>query len=75
MPQTIRIRREGMTVELLLHQTYGVDGRALLEETLAKNPGISGVGSFLPLGTVLTIPDKPAAAAAVFKPVVSLFGN
>lgn len=75
MPQTFRIEREGMTVELLLHQAYGIDGRSLLEETLAKNPGLSGLGSFLPLGTVLTIPDKPSAEAFVFKPVVSLFGN
>lgn len=75
MPQTFQIRRQGMTVELLLHQAYGVEGRSLLEETLAKNPGLSGLGSFLPLGTVLTIPDKPAANATVFRPVVSLFGN
>ena len=75
MPQTFEIRREGMTVELLLHQAYGVEGRSLLEETLAKNPGLSALGSFLPLGTVLTIPDRPAADAFVFKPVVSLFGN
>ena len=75
MPQTFQIRREGMTVELLLHQAYGVEGRSLLEETLAKNPGLSSLGAILPLGTVLTIPDKPAAKATVFKPVVSLFGN
>ncbi len=75
MPQTFEIKRTGMTVELLLHQAYGVEGRALLEETLAKNPGVSGLGSFLPLGTVLTIPDKPARDAFVFKPVVSIFGN
>jgi phage tail protein X len=75
MPQTFQIRRENMTVELLLHQAYGVEGRSLLEETLAKNPGLPGLGSFLPLGTVLTIPDKPAATATAFRPVISLFGN
>jgi phage tail protein X len=75
MPQTFKIAREGMTVELLLHQAYGVEGRSLLEETLARNPELSRLGTYLPLGTVLTIPDKPAPNAAVFKPVVSLFGN
>lgn len=75
MPQTFQIRREGMTVELLLHQAYGVEGRSLIEETLAKNPGVSSLGSYLPLGTVITIPDKPAADAFVYRPVVSLFGN
>ena len=74
MPQTFTIRREGMTVELLLHQAYGVEGRALLEETLANNPGVSALGPFLPLGTLLTIPDKPARDAFVYRPVVSLFG-
>ena len=75
MPQTFKIRREGMTVELLLHQAYGVEGRSLLEETLAKNPGVSALGPFLPLGTILTIPDKPARDAFVYRPVVSLFGD
>ncbi len=75
MPETYRIGREGMTVELLLHQVYGVEGRALLAETLAKNPGLASAGPFLPLGTVLTIPDRPAADAFVYRPVVSLFGD
>ncbi|MCO5734140.1 tail protein X [Rhizobium sp. SSA_523] len=75
MPKTYRVKREGMTVELLLHQAYGVEGRSLLEETLAKNPGLSDLGPVLPLGTVLTIPDKPAPDALVYRPVVSLFGN
>lgn len=75
MPQTFEIEREGMTVELLLHQAYGIEGRTLLEETLAKNPGLSAQGAFLPLGTILTIPDKPNADAFIFRPVVSIFGN
>ena len=75
MPQTFTIRREGMTVELLLHQAYGVDGRSLLEETLAKNPGVPALGPYRPLGTNLTIPDKPARDAFVYRPVVSLFGD
>ncbi|MBO9125445.1 MULTISPECIES: tail protein X [unclassified Rhizobium] len=75
MPQTFKMRREGMTVDLLLHQAYGVEGRSLIPETLAKNPGLSELGTFLPLGTVLTIPDKPAADAFVYKPVMSIFGN
>ena len=60
MPQTFEIRREGMTVELLLHQAYGVAGRALVEETLDKNPGLSALGSHLPTlrtcGTAAWIP-------------------
>lgn len=75
MPQTFRIKREGMTVELLLHQAYGVEGRALIEETLRKNPGLSDLGAYLPLGTVLTIPDKPAPDRFTYRPVVSIFGG
>lgn len=75
MPQTFEIKRTGMTVDLLLYQAYGVDGLSLLGETLAKNPGLSGKGAFLPLGTILTIPDKPAAQAFIYRPAVSIFGN
>ncbi|SMD18058.1 tail protein X [Rhizobium sp. RU36D] len=75
MPQTFQIRRENMTVELLLHQAYGVEGRSLLEETLAKNPGLGRLGPYLPLGTVLTIPDRPTPNRFVYRPVVSIFGG
>lgn len=75
MPQTFQIRREGMTVELLLHQAYGVAGRALLEETLEKNPGLSSLGPILPLGTILTISDRPQPGTTANRPVVSLFGD
>lgn len=75
MPQTFQIRREGMTVELLLHQAYGVEGRNLLEQTLVLNQGLSSLGPFLPLGTTITIPDKPARDAFVYRPVVDIFGS
>lgn len=75
MPQSFQIRREGMTVELLLHQAYGVEGRALLEQTLAINPGVSALGPFLPLGSAVIIPDKPAKDAFSYRPVVDLFGS
>lgn len=75
MPQSFQIRREGMTVELLLHQAYGVEGRALLERTLEMNPGVSALGPFLPLGSAVIIPDKPARDAFSYRPVVDLFGS
>ncbi|MBP1852107.1 tail protein X [Rhizobium halophytocola] len=74
MSETFTIRREGMTVELLLHQLYGVEGRSLLAQTLLDNPGLSELGAYLPLGTVIAVPDKPVKNAFAERRVVSLFG-
>lgn len=75
MPRTIEIRRDGLTLELLLHQAHGLEGRALLAEALAMNPGIAAAGPVLRLGTRVIIPDRPEPNAFSPRPVVSLFGG
>jgi len=72
--QNITIKRERMTVDLLLFQAYGAAGQGLVAATLEANPGIAEVGPILPLGTIIAIPDKPAADPFTARPVVSLFG-
>lgn len=71
--ETITVKAEGTTLDLLLWRRYGVRGQGLLEETYALNPGLAARGPELPLGTVVTLPALPVAAATA-APVVTLFG-
>lgn len=72
MPETITVRGEGITLDLLLWRRYGVRGRALVETALKANPGVADLGAILPLGTVVTLPDLPTTSKATRK-VVTLF--
>lgn len=74
MAETITIRGEGISLDLLLWRRYGVRGQGLVEETLVLNPGLAALGPILPLGTVVTVPDLPPSASAPAVKVVSLFG-
>lgn len=73
MSQVITVKSTGLTVDLILFRAYGVAGRSLIEQTLADNPGLADLGPMLPVGTAITIPDRPQAKATVRKRV-SLFG-
>ena len=73
MPETITIRGEGLTLDLLLWRKYGVRGRALIETALDTNPGLSELGPVLPLGTVVTLPDLPTATPVDSALATSLF--
>lgn len=72
MSQTITAKRERLMVDLLLFQAHGPDGQKLVEQTLEANIGVAALGPVLPLGTVVTLPDRSAPAAT--RRVVSIFG-
>jgi phage tail protein X len=74
MPTTVDIRREGLTIDLLLYRAYGLDGQVLVEQALEMNPGVASLGAVLPLGTSVILPDKPQRVFAA-RAVVSLFGD
>lgn len=73
MAETITIRGEGITLDLLLWRRYGVRGQTLVEATLDLNPGLAALGPVLPLGTSVTIPDLPPATQPMRR-YVSMFG-
>lgn len=73
MPETITVRGENITIDLLLWRKYGVRGRSLLERTYELNQDLALLGPVLPLGTVVTLPDL-AAETGEARQVVSLFG-
>ncbi|SFV32558.1 P2-like prophage tail protein X [Devosia crocina] len=74
MTQSFTIKREGVTLDLLLYQVHGVEGPAMLEVALGLNPGLADMGPFIPLGTTVIVPDKPARDVFRVRPTVSLFG-
>ena len=70
----VKVLRSRTTVDLLLWRRYGVPGLALVEATLAANPGLAGLGAELPIGTELDLPDLPVQSTAVERRVIDLFG-
>lgn len=72
--ETIIVRGEGITLDLLLWRRHGVRGQALVEEALDLNPGLAALGAVLPLGTAVMLPDLPPLPATPPVRVVSLFG-
>lgn len=74
MAETITIRGDGITVDLLLWRRYGVRGKSLVEQTLDTNPGLAALGPYLPHGTIVNLPDLPPVAARPARKAVSLFG-
>lgn len=71
MSETITVRGEGVTVDLLLWRRDGRAGASLVEQTYADNPALAALGPVLPVGTVLKLPTR--APARTVQPV-SLFG-
>ncbi len=51
MAESVTIRGEGITLELLLWRKHGVRGREIVSAALDANPGLAAKGGFLPLGT------------------------
>lgn len=74
MSDHVTVTREDLTLDMLLVTHRGLQGQALITETLALNPGLAGAGAVLPLGSVVVLPDAPAPAETVAQvTVVDLF--
>lgn len=71
MTETVTIRGDNLTIDLVLWRKFGVRGVELVEKTMALNPGVTS--AYLPVGTALELPDLPAQQT-VAQPVVTLFG-
>lgn len=74
MTQRVTVSREGLTLDMLLVIHMGFGGQTLVAEALDLNPGLAGLGSELPLKTVVLLPDAPLPAeTAAQVTVVDLF--
>ncbi|WP_413728697.1 tail protein X [Sodalis sp. RH19] len=53
--------RQGDTVDALCWRHYGRT-QAVVEQVFAANPGLAGLGSILPMGIAVELPDLAPAA-------------
>lgn len=51
------ISSEGDTVDFIAWRVYGTQGAKVTEQLLEANPGLADVGTVLPSGVVINLPD------------------
>lgn len=56
----VTVTAQGWTVDSVVWEVLRDPSPELVEETLRLNRGIAEAGVYLPVGTVLVIPDPPA---------------
>ncbi|MEO0980729.1 MAG: tail protein X [Pseudomonadota bacterium] len=71
MTETVTVRGDNLTLDLLLWRRHGVRGVEVVEQTMALNPGLTS--AYLPVGAVVDLPDLPVQEPDT-APVVTLFG-
>ena len=74
MAETITVRGDNITLDLLLWRRYGIAGQSLVEEALERNRGLAAEGPVLPQGTVVVLPDLPTPATPAERKIITLFG-
>jgi phage tail protein X len=70
--EVVQVRRDGVTVDLIVWERFGRTAE-LVEETLALNPGLAAAGPVLPLLTRVRLPSPPPARAVPVRSVVRLW--
>jgi phage tail protein X len=74
MIETLTVTAEYSTLDLLLWRRFRREVPGLVEGTLRRNPGLSKIGAFLPVGMTISVqtpPPEPRGRTAV--QVVSLY--
>jgi phage tail protein X len=61
MIETLTVEADHTTLDLLLWRRYRREAKGLVEDTLARNPGLAALGAILPIGTVVQV-EAPAPA-------------
>lgn len=54
---SVTVVQDQMTVDLLVWRALGRQDQQLVEQTLELNPGLASAGVFLPIGTVVVLPE------------------
>jgi phage tail protein X len=73
MADIITIAGDNLTLDLLLYRRDGRAGQALVEAALEANPGVADLGAVLPVGAVVTLPDRPIVVRQALRQPISLF--
>lgn len=60
---------QGDTLDLICWRVLGTTEGEVVEQAYALNRGLAALGTILPEGTAVTLPDPPAAAAVALQTV------
>lgn len=71
--ETIVIKGEGITVDLLVWRRYRRPIPGMVEKVLALNPGLAACGPYLPLGRAVKLPIVESKAETPARAVVQLW--
>ena len=58
------IQQDDMTLDLVVWQAFGRQDEGVVEQAFSLNPGLEAVGSILPIGTVVELPEPQAPKPA-----------
>ncbi len=51
-------------IDRIAKELYGTEQDGTMEALLDSNPGLAAIGPFIPRGTILKVPEKPAPPPA-----------
>lgn len=57
---TVQVVQDAMTLDLLVWRAFGRQDGSLVEQTLVLNPGLAALGTILPIGTTVILPEPQA---------------
>lgn len=60
---------QGDTMDLICWRVLGTTEGEVVEKAYTLNPGLAALGTVLPEGTEVTLPDPPAAAAIALQTI------
>lgn len=69
---TLRFPNNDTPLDLLLFGTFKREVAGLVEDTLARNPGLADLGLFPPAGTTIVV-AAPAKSPTAPRPVIRLY--
>ncbi|MGO4735993.1 tail protein X [Bosea sp. 2KB_26] len=66
----VQVRKDGMTLDLVVWQALDRLDPGVVEAVLALNPGIADLGAVLPVGTFVELPEPQAPQPRLRETVV-----
>lgn len=66
----VEVTRENMTLDLVIWQAFGRQDAGTVEAALGLNPGLADLGAFLPVGTIVELPEPQAEKPALLETVM-----
>lgn len=68
----VQVTREAMTLDLVVWEAFGRQDPGVVEQAFELNPGLAELGPFLPVGTVVELPE-PQAPKPLLRETVMLW--